>query len=93
MVKGNRTTTARVSLSVPADIRDEAPKHPELVGLPSGSSQAKVLERVLQRGWQAIQQDMRDRRQLDLYAAYARDPERQEVARADQQEQVRSRAF
>lgn len=93
MAKGDRTTTARVSLAVPSEIRNEAPRHPELVGLPSGSSRAKVFEQLLLRGWQAVRQDQRDRRQLELYEAYARDPERKEVARADQQEQVRSRAF
>lgn len=48
---------------------------------------------LLERGWQAVLQERRDRRQLDLYAAYARDPERQAVARAEQQELVRSRVF
>lgn len=83
----------RVSVAVREDIRVEAPRHPELLGLPSSASRAKVFERLLERGWQAVLQERRDRRQLDLYAAYARDPERQAVARADQQELVRSRVF
>ncbi|MBI2324370.1 MAG: hypothetical protein HYU87_05370 [Chloroflexi bacterium] len=83
----------RVSVPVRDDIRVEAPKRPDLLGLPSGASRARVFERLLERGWQAVLTEQRDRRQLDLYAAYARDPERQAVARADQQELVRSRVF
>ena len=37
-------------------------------------------------------QDLRERQQLDLYAAYAGDAERQAVAQADQREQANSRA-
>lgn len=88
-----KSANRRVSIAVSDEIRTEAPRHAELLGLPEDAPRSKLYERLLERGWQAARQEERDRAQLDLYAAYARDPERQAVARADQQELLRSRVF
>lgn len=80
----------RVSISVPEEIQVAAPKRPELVGLPKGSSRAKVLEKLVQRGWSACLQEDAERAQLELYRAYEQDPERAAVARADQEELLRN---
>lgn len=83
-------TASRVSISVPEDIQVEAPRHPEVVGLPKGSSRAKVIEKLVLRGWSSYLQENAERAQLELYRAYEEDAERRAVARADQEELLRS---
>lgn len=90
MGRGERTT-ARVSVAVPDVIRQVAPKHPDLVGLPKGSSRAKVYERLLELGWEAALRARREQEQLTVYAAYEQDAERQAVARADHESILRGR--
>jgi len=90
---GRTHTVGRVSIAVPEEILVAAPKHPELVGLPKGSSRAKIMERLLARGWRSFLQEDAERAQLELYRAYERDPERRAVARADQEELLRSRVI
>ena len=89
--RSRAAAAGRVSIAVPDDIRRNASKRPELVGLPKGASRAKVIERLLERGWSSVLQDDVERAQLELYRAYGQDPERRAVARAEQEELLRSR--
>lgn len=89
MGKGMARASARVSVAVPDEIRREAPKRPELLGLPAGSSRSKVLERLIELGWNAVRRERQEKEQLSLYAAYAQDLEQRAVASADQQEIIR----
>ena len=92
MHKRRRTSVpGRVSIAVSDEIRVTAPTRPELVGLPKGASRAKIMERLLERGWSSVLQEDTERAQLELYRAYEQDPERRVVARADQEELLRSR--
>ncbi len=85
-----RSVRTRVSIAISEPIRQEAPRHPELVGLPRGTSRSRVFERLLELGWDAVLRARREREQLSLYVAYAQDAEQQAVARADDDEIRRS---
>ena len=90
MRRGRRpASTARVSIAVPPEIREEAPKHPDLFGLPRDSSRSKVFERLLELGWDAALRGRREREQLAAYAAYEQDTERRAVAEADHEALLR----
>lgn len=88
MTKSSRVV-GRTSVRIPARVL-EAPHHPEYVGLPKGASKAKVFERLLEVGWNAVVQRHAAEAELAVYAAYEADAERQRAAEAIQRMTLRS---
>ncbi len=79
----------RVSLSIPEDVQ-EAPRHPDYLGLPRGTSQSKVLENLLLIGWRTVKRQRAEAQELALYAAYEKDPERVAASTSIQRMTLRS---
>ena len=79
----------RVSLGIPEEVQ-QAPRHPDYLGLPQGTSQSKVLESLLLIGWRTVQRERAEAQELALYAAYEKDPERSAASTAVQRMTLRS---
>ena len=72
-------STYRVSIHIPDRVRAVV-GHPELVGLPAGTSAARIYSRLLEYGYDAAVRVARHAQQQTAAAAYAADPERRRVA-------------
>ena len=72
-------STYRVSIHIPDRVRAVIGQ-PELVGLPAGTSAARIYSRLLEYGYDAAVRAVRDGQRLTAAAAYAADPERRRVA-------------
>ena len=71
----------RASVPIPRAVA-EAPRRPERVGLPKGTSAAQVYSRVMEIGWRYVLESEIGRDELTAYAAYAKEPEAREAVLA-----------
>lgn len=82
-------TIGRTTLSIPGPVQ-EAPRHPEYLGLPKNTSKAKIFQALLARGWSSVLAEQRAKAELEIYAAYEQDPERRAAAKELQEMTLRS---
>lgn len=93
MGRGARSVVSRVSVPVRDEQVVEAVKHPEQIGLPKGTSAARVLEYAATVGVARTRQEAREREELAVFAAYARDPDAEASVVALQEAAIEGRVF
>lgn len=73
--------TERVAVPVARDLRRSVRERPEELGLPAGVSEASRWSRVVEAGIRTLREEQRRAVRLELYSAWADDPERCDAVR------------
>jgi len=67
--RGSALVSKRVSVTLPPEIVD-APRQLDAIGLlPRGTSASKAYEHIMSVGWNKIMSDVKERAELEAYAA------------------------
>ncbi len=76
-----RVATARPNVPVRERLRRDLREHPEAYGFEAGTSEARILEELVEVGARVKREAVRREARIEVYRAWAADPEAREATR------------
>ena len=77
-----RAAARRRSVPVPDELEEELKTHPEAFGFDRHSSESSRLARMIEVGARTLKEEVRRAERIQLYEAWADDPERRQVVQS-----------